>query len=202
MQNKGSVFVKEIFLDISTQVMYIALVENNQILDEAIRIGNRDHAAYVIDYLDQLLKRNHQTFNDISSITVGKGPGSYTGIRIAVTVAKTFAYTKHIELYEVSSLIFMTSGYEALVCAMIDARRECVFYTMYEKDKVYHIDAYRLRAEVESEAMFKKSKPILIDEHTYKINIDVINLNKNKVENIHTFEPNYTRKTEAEEHVR
>jgi tRNA threonylcarbamoyladenosine biosynthesis protein TsaB len=194
--------VKALYLDISTQVMYVSYAENNQIIDVVIRIGNKDHAAHVIDTIDQLLKRNHQKIDDITSITVGKGPGSYTGIRMAVTVAKTLAYTKNIDLYEVSSLIFMTSGYKDLICAMIDARRQFVFYTIYDASHIHHRDQYRLLSDLSLEDLYKQATPIFIDENTYKVDIHVINNYRKIVKDIHGFEPNYTRKTEAEEHVR
>jgi tRNA threonylcarbamoyladenosine biosynthesis protein TsaB len=194
--------VKELYLDISTQVMYVCYVEDKEIKDSITRIGNRDHAAHVIDTIDQLLKRNHQKIEDMSSITVGKGPGSYTGIRMAVVVSKTLAYTKNIPLYEVSSLIFMTSGYKELVCAMIDARRQYVFYTIYDTKKIFHIDQYRPLMDVEKEDLYKNAQSIFIDEKTFKIDIEVINTYRKIVTNIISFEPNYTRKTEAEEHVR
>jgi tRNA threonylcarbamoyladenosine biosynthesis protein TsaB len=194
--------VKALYLDISTQVMYIAYAEKNQIIDVITRIGNRDHAAHVVDTIDQLLKRNHQNLDDISSITVGKGPGSYTGIRMAVTVAKTLAYTKNIDLYEVSSLIFMTSGYKNLTCAMIDARRQFVFYTIYDASHIHHIDQYRTLLDLSSEDLYKQATPIFIDENTFKVDIEIIHLYRKIVKDIVAFEPNYTRKTEAEEHVR
>ena len=194
--------MKALYLDISTQVMYVSYAENNQIIDVVIRIGNKDHAAHVIDTINQLLKRNHQKIDDIQSITVGKGPGSYTGIRMAVTVAKTLAYTKNIGLYEVSSLIFMTSGYKDLICAMIDARRQFVFYTIYDPSHIHHRDQYRLLSDLSLEDLYKQATPIVIDEHTYKVDIHVINNYRKIVKDIHGFEPNYTRKTEAEEHVR
>lgn len=194
--------MKELYIDISTQVMYIGYVENKEIKDYITRIGNRDHASYVVDTIEGLLKRNHQKIEDIASITVGKGPGSYTGIRMAVVVAKTLAYTKNLPLYEVSSLIFMTSGYKELICAMIDARRQYVFYTIYDTKTIHHIDQYRPLLDVEKEDLYKKALPIFIDDKTYKIDIEVINTYRKIVTNIIAFEPNYTRKTEAEEHVR
>jgi tRNA threonylcarbamoyladenosine biosynthesis protein TsaB len=190
-----------LYIDISTEVMYLALALETKIIDTEIRIANRDHAAYVVDRIDHLLSRNNVNMNQIKAIVVGQGPGSYTGIRVAVTVAKTLAYAKNIPLFKVSSLIFMTSGYEGLIHAMIDARRGYVFHILYNQEGILEDDAYVKLDDVIGLHQ-EKSMHVMIDKDSYKIEIKNMQKHMTQVLDIISFEPNYTRITEAESHAR
>lgn len=190
-----------LYLDISTEVMYLALGSHSEIIDTEIRIANRDHAAYVVDSIDRLLVRNTLSMEDIKRIVVGQGPGSYTGIRVAVTVSKTLAYAKDVPLFKVSSLIFMTSGYEGLIHAMIDARRGYVFHTLYHHKEVLSEDTYMLLEDI-SPLHHEQGEQVMIDQHSYKVDLKRIQDHIEEVKDVIAFEPNYTRITEAESHAR
>lgn len=86
--------MNQILFDSSTGVLVMALAKDGRMIDYSIRIGKKDHAKYVVDRMDQMLKRKYLTIDQIDEIVVGYGPGSYTGLRIAVMVAKMLAYTK------------------------------------------------------------------------------------------------------------
>ena len=63
-------------------------------IDYSIRMGKKDHAKHIVDRIAQVLERKHLTLEQIDEIIVGSGPGSYTGIRISVMVAKMLGYAK------------------------------------------------------------------------------------------------------------
>ena len=191
--------MKGLYLDISTEVMYVGYAVGGILVDSMVRISSHDHAAYVIDQIDQLLSKHHVTLDDIQYIVVGSGPGSYTGIRIAVTTAKTLAYAKKITLYQVSSLVFMTSGYQGKRLASKDARRGYVFYTVYDHKHVYVHDQYQLLSEAIQG--HEDSIHIPITKDSFNVDIKVIDFHRQLVIDIFSFEPNYTRITEAEEHA-
>src|SRR5690554_2578576 len=113
--------MKKLFLDSSTNLLYVAVSEENELLDFTIRLSRNDHSKHVVDRIDLLLKRNNLTIDDIDEIIVGHGPGSYTGLRVSVMVSKMLAYTKNIKLSSVSSLYFLSSGYKGKKAPMIDA---------------------------------------------------------------------------------
>lgn len=192
----------KLYIDVSTEIMYIAVSKDDDAIDFSTRLGKRDHAAYLIDQIHQILERNKLKIDDVSELIVGEGPGSYTGIRIAITVAKTLAYAKNIPLYSVPSLIFMTSGYKGLVCATHDARRGYVFASIHENDKVILKSQYIHLDELKAMPSFINTLWVELDHTNYKINLLMIEKHKHKIINVHNFEPNYTRLTEAEEHVR
>ena len=192
----------KLYMDVSTDIMYIALSKEDTVIDVSIRVGKRDHANYVVDRIQDILERNQLSLDDVSQIIVGDGPGSYTGIRIGVTVAKTLAYSNNIPLYSVSSLIFMTSGYKGVVCATHDARRGYLFACIYEDEKIILKSQYIHLQDVKALPYFKDTQWILLDQSNYKIDLLMIDKHKQKIIDVHSFEPNYTRFTEAEEHGR
>lgn len=189
---------KQLFFDSSTNVLYMAVGYKGNLMEETIRIGKQDHSKYIVDRIDQILKRIDLNIDDIDKIYVGKGPGSYTGIRSSVMVAKMLAYTKNIELYEISSLYFLSSGYPGLIAPMIDARNGNVFSAIYSDDEVLLQDDLRKTENLKEIALKYHAQPILLHDFFYEVDIKkIMNMSK-KVEDIHSFVPNYIRKTQAE----
>jgi tRNA threonylcarbamoyladenosine biosynthesis protein TsaB len=198
MQKGGAIHMKRLMFDVSTNVMYVAYVREQDVRDFSIRIAKRDHAKYLVDRIDQLLKRNRISLDQIDEIIVGIGPGSYTGIRIAVMVAKMLAYTKNIPLKTISSLLFMTSGYKTKVAAMLDARRGNVFCAVYDQGKTIIEDGLRTMTAFNQMSPYVDAESVFIDEMSYEVDASVIIAHAKIVEDIHALVPNYLRKTEAE----
>lgn len=178
--------------------MYVGLAENDVLQDFTIRVAKRDHAKYMVDRLDQILRRNNITIDVIDEIIVGIGPGSYTGIRIAVMVAKMIGFSRKINVKTVSSLFFMTSGYRGRIAAMIDARRGNVFSAVYDDGEVILEEALRSYQNLKNFFEAYKAEPVFIDEMHYEISISAIINRALLVTDIHALEPNYLRITEAE----
>ena len=190
--------MKRLFFDVSSSIMYVGYSRNDILLDFSIRIASRDHAKYLVDRIDQVLKRNKLKLEDLDEIIIGIGPGSYTGLRIAVMVGKMLAYTKNVKLKTVSSLFFMTSGYEGRVAALMDARRGYVFSAIYEDGKVILEDGYRKFTDLSEDPQYQQARTVFIDEMNYEVNPKLIAKYAVLVEDIHDLVPNYLRKTEAE----
>lgn len=130
------------------------------------------------------------------------GPGSFTGIRVGLTVAKTMAYTLNIPIVSVSSLEVMASGKAGT--ALINARRGYVFAGSYDENLgVIYPDSYVLMSD-------ELNKPYIsydsFDFDTLKPNIDVLKVIR-KHENYdpinpHVINPKYLKMTEAEENLK
>ena len=190
--------MKRLMFDVSTNVMFVAYAKDDVLSDFSIRIAKRDHAKYLVDRIEQVIQRNRLKLDDIDEIIIGIGPGSYTGLRIAVMVAKMLAYTKNIPLRTVSSLYFMTSGHEGKVAALIDARRGFVFSEIHEGEEIILEDGYRDLADLSNLDIYKDAKTVFIDDRSFLVNPKYI-INKSvAVENVHDLVPNYLRRTEAE----
>jgi tRNA threonylcarbamoyladenosine biosynthesis protein TsaB len=178
--------------------MFVGFSKDEILTDFSIRIARRDHAKYLVDRIDQVLKRNRVKLENLDEIIIGIGPGSYTGLRIAVMVGKMLAYTKNIPLRTVSSLYFMTSGYEGKVAALIDARRGFVFSEIHHQDHIYLEDGYRDLKDLFSLEAYKNAEIVYIDDRSFLVSPKRIVEKSVLVEDIHNLVPNYLRKTEAE----
>ena len=117
--------MKQLFLDTSNQYLYLAVLENNHVLFEHKQVGNNNHSETLISVIEECFSKNNITVDDICEIFVGRGPGSYTGVRVACTVAKVLAYSKNIKLRSFSSLdlLLTTALKPGLIVCKMDARR-------------------------------------------------------------------------------
>lgn len=190
--------MRQLFLDSSTSLLYMAVGNEGRLIEYTIRIGKKDHSKHIVDRIHQLLSRRDLTIDDIDKIYVGVGPGSYTGIRSSVMVAKMLAYTKNIELYEISSLFFLSSGYPGIKAPMIDARGGNVFCAIYSDDEILLNDNHRTTDDLKEIALKYHAKPLMIDDFNYEVDIAKIMKMAKKVEDVHGLIPNYARKTQAE----
>ena len=185
-------------LDSSTKVLYVALVKDNVLLEDIYVSGQNDHAKNIVSKIDELLKKYNITTADLNEVLCGYGPGSYTGVRMAVTVAKMISVFMNIPLYTISTLKLMASGSKGKVLAMIDARRGNSFGMIYDMDKNEYIVSEALYSTEELKA---KSYDSIVTESEYKVDPLFCLKNKNKVENPDLLIPNYLRETEAERNL-
>ncbi|KAF6657848.1 tRNA (adenosine(37)-N6)-threonylcarbamoyltransferase complex dimerization subunit type 1 TsaB [Paenibacillus polymyxa] len=97
-------------LDTATTVMAAALMNGKELLGESNVYGERNHSVHVITELERLLSEAGLTRDDVDGLAVGVGPGSYTGIRIAVTAAKTLAWAWGVPVTSISTLQALAWG--------------------------------------------------------------------------------------------
>ncbi|MFB5674335.1 tRNA (adenosine(37)-N6)-threonylcarbamoyltransferase complex dimerization subunit type 1 TsaB [Paenibacillus terreus] len=97
-------------LDTATAVMAAALMEGGKVTGEVNVRGERNHSVHVITELEGLLSDAGVSGRDITGLAVGVGPGSYTGVRIAVTAAKTLAWAWKVPVAGVSTLHALAWG--------------------------------------------------------------------------------------------
>lgn len=129
-------------IDTSTSAMTVAILENGNMLGEVSSYAERNHSIGLLPHIQDLLARLHLKPKDLQSVAVGQGPGSYTGVRIAVSVAKTFAWSLSLDLIGVSSLEAMalggamkeqreTGNGPTWVVPLMDGRRKQAFTAVY-----------------------------------------------------------------------
>lgn len=97
-------------IDTSTAVIACAVTQGNAVLAEIQSLAERNHSVNAIIHLQQLLERSQKNKEQLDVIAVGHGPGSYTGMRIAVTAAKTLAWVWDKPLIGISSLEAVAYG--------------------------------------------------------------------------------------------
>jgi tRNA threonylcarbamoyladenosine biosynthesis protein TsaB len=81
-----------LFIDTSSIDVSIAIIKDNKILSSITKEATGTHSIYTTKYLDDMLKEAKLKPKDINKIMVVNGPGSFTGVRIGVTIAKTYSY--------------------------------------------------------------------------------------------------------------
>lgn len=124
-------------LDTSNKAMSVAVVQDTTPLAETTLNRMKTHSEQLLPTIDNLVALSGLQPTDIDRVVVAAGPGSYTGLRIGVTTAKTLAYTMNIELVGVSSLAVLAANVRkesALIVPVMDARRNNVFTGIYQWD--------------------------------------------------------------------
>ncbi len=188
-----------LFIDTANSFI-VSVIKDNTVLYYHNDISNSDTSSKVMPILDEALKKSNLTINDINKIYVVNGPGSFTGIRVGVTIAKTISYLLNIPLISLSELELMatTSVDTKYIVPIIDARRGFVYGAIYDNELNSYYE--------ESHILLDDLKTKLPDDYTFidnTQNIDLIKLIKkhenDKPINPHELKPNYLKKTEAEE---
>lgn len=122
-----------LFIDTSTSFPTISLIKDIEVLYEFHEEIKSDMSSRILPIIDEGLNNSNLTLNSINNIFVVTGPGSFTGIRIGVTIAKTIAWSLNKKIIPISSLEFIatTNTNKDCVISMIDARRGNVFAGIY-----------------------------------------------------------------------
>ncbi|MBF0840225.1 tRNA (adenosine(37)-N6)-threonylcarbamoyltransferase complex dimerization subunit type 1 TsaB [Staphylococcus lentus] len=124
-----------LLIDTSNQPLAVAIMNENQILLNHQSNIKKNHSLQLMPVIENMLKEANIVPKDLTEIVVANGPGSYTGLRIGITTAKTLAYALNIPVYEVSSLKALahtTDIKETLIVPIFDARRNHVFTGVYK----------------------------------------------------------------------
>ena len=203
-----------LFFDTSSDLLKVSLKKDNKIIFDKELHTKNDHSSYLVPTIDEAFKSNNIDFKELDEIIVGNGPGSFTGTRISIAVAKTYAFSFNIPVYMISSLeelIYDNDGYDFYV-PIIEEKKDNLYFSIFDKDKKRVMDD----TYSSTEYMYKKLEELdgkillisLSDKEyekydTVKASINALNIMKNidvnneKV-NPHLLKPNYIKKIEAE----
>ena len=121
-------------LDTSHKYLAVALIDsNNKLIDGISNYCPKKQSEYILVEIDNLCKKNNIKPLDISSVVITNGPGSYTGVRIAMTVAKVICSLRNIPLYTISSIELLSQD-NCLV--VMDARGNRAYYGKFLNGKL------------------------------------------------------------------
>lgn len=198
--------MKFLFIDTSTLYLNVAIIDNNTIVFNHKEKVEKDMSSKIIPIIDEGFKNCSFSIKDINKIFIVNGPGSFTGIRIGVTVAKTIAWTLKIDLIPLSSLEFIasTASNKKYLVPMIDARRGNVFAGIYDQELNNILPDELISYEQLSKKINENYEQISYHlENSIKPDGDILKvINKHLLDksvNPHTLKPNYLKLTEAEE---
>ncbi|GAB3799318.1 tRNA (adenosine(37)-N6)-threonylcarbamoyltransferase complex dimerization subunit type 1 TsaB [Virgibacillus kimchii] len=145
-------------IDTSNQAMGVALLQDNQILGEIVTNIKKNHSVRLMPAIEQMMKEVSIAPEELNKIVVAKGPGSYTGVRIGLTTAKTMAWALNIPVVGVSSLealSYQARNFNGYICPFFDARRGRVFSGIYKWDGNKSVPVYE-EANLPMETLLKK----------------------------------------------
>lgn len=122
-------------IDTSNQVLGVAISKDGSIQAEFTVNRKRNHSVTLMPAIDHVMRETEMTPDQLDRIVVAKGPGSYTGVRIGLSTAKTLAWTLNIPIVAISSLELLAHNIlpaNGLVCPFFDARRGLIYTGLYE----------------------------------------------------------------------
>jgi len=123
-----------LILDSSNTSLSVGLADDNKVIESISYEAWQKQSEFMVPEIDKLLKKYKVDKNELKSIIVAYGPGSYTGVRIAVTIAKTLALALNAQIIPVSSLHALKDGNKPSIC-LINARSNRSYIGVYEDDK-------------------------------------------------------------------
>lgn len=136
-----------LILESSNKLLLVALASDDKIIDEIKYDAWQKQSELMILEIDHILKRNKLEAKAISKIITTLGPGSYTGVRIALTIAKIYGYTLNIPVYALSSLNILKSDHQPTIC-LLNARSNRSYIGVYQDDEVILKDQVYTNDEV------------------------------------------------------
>lgn len=123
-----------LLLDSSDKLLCVGLSKDGVFFDGVSYEAWQRQSELLIQEIDSLLKKHSLTRKDIDAVVCSKGPGSYTGVRISLTIAKTIAFSLQIPLYLPSSLQVLQHFGHTSICLM-NARSKRSYLGVYEGEK-------------------------------------------------------------------
>jgi tRNA threonylcarbamoyl adenosine modification protein YeaZ len=207
--------MKILYLDTSSSFLYTAILEDSNIIKEIKEKLDNNLSVFTLSKIHEMLDSANIDINEIEKIIAVNGPGSFTGIRIGLTIAKTLAWAKNIPIIPISSLEAMSlsagEDYNYIV-PTIDARRGFVYASIYdnENDKFIMNEKYLSMnvllvalSNIEVSITFISNDKLNVEYmvKTYDPDISKIVFNTMNRESVnpHSIDANYLKLTEAEE---
>ncbi len=210
--------MKILAFDTSSTALSVALLEDENLVAEATVTVKKNHSISLMPTIDFLVAQASWQPADLDRIVVAQGPGSYTGLRVAVATAKTLAYALDIDLVGVSSLQALTNlSVDGVVIPIMDARRNNVYVGFYENGQAIVPDCHAAFTDVLEQAktfekvtfvgevvnfvdQIKESLPeaTILSSLPSALLIGRLGLSLPPV-NVDAFVPHYLKRVEAEE---
>ena len=192
--------MNRLFIDTATKYLCIGIAKDNNVIYKFQQEAIKQQSELTIPFLQKALKENNMELKDIDEVVVTIGPGSFTGIRIGMCVAKVLASLNNIPLKAISSLNSYASMGKKIV--ILDAKAKRVYLGIYNNN-VKVIDECVVEIQTLKEML--KDYPdygVVLDSHLIDLeseeidvieNMNRISLNSEVCENIDSLVPIYLK---------
>ena len=204
--------MRVLYLDTSSSFLYCGLVDDNSLVFQIKENYGKNLSKNTLYRIEKEFKENNISTKSVDKIILVNGPGSFTGIRIAVTIAKTYAWALNIPIVTISSLQAMAISCDTdkeFIVPIIDARRGYVFGAIYDNMANVIVEDNYILLDQLGKSLEKFSKNYVFvsnDNFEFKCLEYSPDINKivNKCMNYpqtlpHLVNANYLKLTEAEE---
>lgn len=178
--------MKILYLDTSSSFLYCAIVKNDECIGEIKLNLEKDLSSLALSQINNLFTVTSTKPEDIDKIIVVNGPGSFTGIRVGLTIAKTYAWSLKTKITTISSLEAMAISHKNeydYYIPVIDARRGYVYAGIYDKDNNQVLKNQYINLEV-----LKATLNNLPGSYTFITNDDIEGL-----DNISLYDPDFLK---------
>ena len=203
--------MRYLYIDTSSSYLYTSIVEEGKVLSEIKEEYGQSLSKVALPRIVSMFEDNNLKPIDIDKIIVVNGPGSFTGIRIGLTIAKVYAWSLDIPITTILSLEAMaiSSNKDKIHVPLIDARRGYVFTAIYDNSgnevlKPCHIKLTELMEKldgIDNYEFISNDEFEEIEVESYSPDfLKIVNKYKDKKKvNPHMVNPEYLKLTEAEE---
>ena len=157
--------MKLLAYDTSGEVLSVALFDGQKVVRELNEMSSVRHSTALAPAIQKLLRKARWNIKDLDCIAVGIGPGSFTGLRVGVTTAKTLAWALGKKLVGVSSLEALAleagGGREGMIAVALDAKKGQVYAGTYRlrNGKLAVVKRPRLAKREEFESVITAACP-------------------------------------------
>lgn len=194
-----------LFIDTSNQDVSIALLKDGKVINKITKSIPNEHSKYAVSYIDEVLKKSEITPKEVQSIMVVNGPGSFTGVRIGLTIAKVYALLNDIKVTLISSLKCLAIGNNKnkYILSLINARNDNYYIGFYDNNYNDVINEHFGNIEEVNDIINKYDDVLVVSNDSDNDNVKVINeldiesiynYYKDKVKvNPHMVLPNYLK---------
>ena len=198
------------YIDTTSSYLYTGIVKDNKLINEKKENLGKDLSVYTVTYVSKMFNDVDIKPKDIDKIIVVNGPGSFTGIRIGVTLAKIMAWSLNIPITTITSLEAMAKSIKTdkLIVPIINARREACYAAIFDGDKELLAGEYLTIEKLKMMLIGLNKDYVFISNDSFPFEVEKYNPNileivkfyqdKDNI-NPHLVNPCYLKLTEAEE---
>lgn len=159
----------QLLLDSSNVLLSVGLAKDGKVFDKISYEAWQRQSEMMVTEVENILKRNNIDKSELDGVVVGIGPGSYTGVRIGVTIAKTIAYALKIKVYAKSSLSLLKHREIPTIC-LFNARSGRSYFAVYKGKETIVKDSV---LENEKVIEYIKAHPeYLVHGDTYQLGLE------------------------------
>ena len=129
--------MKVLYIDTSSSFLYSAITEDDKVISEVKEEYGQSLSEVALPKIVEMFNKNNLSPKDVDKIFVVNGPGSFTGIRIGITIAKVYAWSLNIPITTIYSLeaMSLSSNKNIVHVPIINARRGFVFAAIYDANQ-------------------------------------------------------------------